>query len=256
MDGFKKGAIVTGSESGIGRAIAVALAADGFDVGVTWYREKSAGELTAEKVRALGRRAVLHQLDVRDSEAGARLIAEMAPELGGLGAFVNNAGVPQHTSFLDLDVPTWSDVLGVNLTAAFTLSQAAARLMVEQGRGGRIVNVTSVHEHLPHRASAAYATSKGGLGLLTKSMAVELAQHGINVNAVAPGEIATAMTESDGIDSRTLPRPAIPLGRPGDPREVAAVVAFLCGANSSYVTGASYLVDGGISLMGVVSNQV
>ena len=127
--------------------------------------------------------------------------------------------------------------------------------MVAQGRGGRIVNVTSVHEHVPLRGGAAYCAAKGGLGLLTKVMAFELAEHGITVNAVAPGEIATPMTGAEDVDPRTLPRPQVPLGRPGDANEVAAVVGFLASPEAAYVTGSSFVVDGGMLLMAAVSNE-
>jgi NAD(P)-dependent dehydrogenase (short-subunit alcohol dehydrogenase family) len=122
--------------------------------------------------------------------------------------------------------------------------------MIRQGEGGRIVNVTSVHEHQPRVGAAPYCAAKGGLGLLTQVMALELAEHRITVNAVAPGEIATPMTGQEDTDVRTERRPGVPLGRPGDAREVAAVIAFLAGPEASYVTGASWSVDGGMLRMG------
>jgi NAD(P)-dependent dehydrogenase (short-subunit alcohol dehydrogenase family) len=127
--------------------------------------------------------------------------------------------------------------------------------MVAQGEGGRIVNVTSVHEHVPLRGSSAYCAAKGGLGLLTKVMALELAEHGITVNAVAPGEIATPMTGQEDVDPHTVERQMIPMRRPGDAREIAAAIAFLCGPRSSYATGTSFVVDGGLLLMAAVANQ-
>jgi NAD(P)-dependent dehydrogenase (short-subunit alcohol dehydrogenase family) len=127
--------------------------------------------------------------------------------------------------------------------------------MAAAGRGGRIVNVTSVHEHVPLEGSAAYCAAKGGLGLLTKVMALELAPHGITVNAVAPGEIATPMTGADDVDPHTVERPGIPTGRPGDAREVAEVIVHLASPEASYTTGHSYVVDGGLLLMAAVANQ-
>jgi NAD(P)-dependent dehydrogenase (short-subunit alcohol dehydrogenase family) len=124
--------------------------------------------------------------------------------------------------------------------------------MVAQGRGGRIVNVTSVHEHVPLPGSSAYCAAKGGLGLLTKAMALELAEHGITANAVAPGEIATPMTEMEDVDPRAVERSAIPVGRPGDANEVASLIVWLCSDAAAYVTGSSYVIDGGLLLNAAV----
>jgi NAD(P)-dependent dehydrogenase (short-subunit alcohol dehydrogenase family) len=247
-------AIVTGSESGIGRAVAVALAEQGCDLGITWYRDEAMGKQTAEQVRALGRRAELRHLDLTRLPEAARVVDELADALGGVDVLVNDAGTGDTTSVLDLDYGTWREVLATDLDGAFLCLQRAARRMVQQGRGGRIVNITSVHEHYPLVGSAAYCAAKGGLGLLTKVAAIELGEHGITVNSVAPGEIATAMTGQEDENPRAPghERPGVPLGRPGDAREVAAVVAFLASPQSSYVTGASYLVDGGMVQMGPV----
>jgi NAD(P)-dependent dehydrogenase (short-subunit alcohol dehydrogenase family) len=137
-------------------------------------------------------------------------------------------------------------VIEVNLTGAFLLAQEAARQMIQRGRGGTIINVTSVHEHIPLPGSAPYTASKHGLGGLTKVMALELGEHGIRVNAVAPGQIATRMTGQEDQE----PSPAnVPLGRAGDAREVGALIAWLASENASYVTGASYVVDGGLMLI-------
>ena len=161
-----------------------------------------------------------------------------------------DAGTGTMTPFLDLEPEKVREVLDVDLLGPFLCSQKAARHMIRQGDGGRIVNVTSVHEHQPRVGAAPYCAAKGGLGLLTQVMALELAEHGITVNAVAPGEIATPMTGQEDTDPHTESRPGIPLGRPGDAREVAAVIAFLAGPDASYVTGASWSVDGGMLRMG------
>jgi NAD(P)-dependent dehydrogenase (short-subunit alcohol dehydrogenase family) len=255
MTGITRTAIVTGSDSGIGRATAVALARDGFDVGVTWHSDEAGAEATAAEVDDAGRRTIVRRLDGADPDRAATAIEEMAADLGRLDAFVNNAGTGHRTPFLELDLETWRRVLEVDLTAGFVLAQAAAKLMVAQGEGGRIVDVTSVHEHVPLRGNAAYCAAKGGLGMLTKAMALELAEHRITVNAVAPGEIATPMTGNEDVDPESVERPAIPLGRPGDAREIAAAIAFLCGPGASYVTGASLVADGGLLLMAAVANQ-
>jgi NAD(P)-dependent dehydrogenase (short-subunit alcohol dehydrogenase family) len=256
-DRAQRVAIVTGSESGIGRAIAVALAAQGCDVGITWFRDEAAGQATAEEVRALGRRAEVRHLDLTRLPDAADVVDELADVLGGVDVLVNDAGTGHSTPLLDLDLATWREVLATDLDGAFLCLQRAARRMVAAGRGGRIVNITSVHEHQPRVGAAAYCAAKGGLGLLTKVAALELAEHGITVNAVAPGEIATAMTGQEDEDP-TAPghgRPGVPLGRPGDAREVAAVVALLASADAGYVTGASWAVDGGMLQMGPMAGS-
>jgi NAD(P)-dependent dehydrogenase (short-subunit alcohol dehydrogenase family) len=159
---------------------------------------------------------------------------------------VNNAGYGSSAPFLDMTREEWEGVLDVDLTGAFLAGQAAARRMVDQGRGGVIVNVTSVHEHIPLSGSAPYTAAKHGLGGLTKVMALELGPHGIRVNAVAPGQIATRMTGQED----EPPSPAdVPLGRAGDAREVGALISWLASGKSTYVTGASFVIDGGLTLI-------
>ncbi|NWF25484.1 SDR family oxidoreductase [Streptomyces sp. PKU-EA00015] len=248
-------AIVTGADSGIGRATAVRLAAAGMDIGITFHTDREGGESTADEVRAHGRKAAVARMDLTRLPEAAGVVDDLAEELGRVDVLVNNAGTGTATPFLELDLETVRQVVDVDLIGPFLCGQHAARRMITQGDGGRIVNVTSVHEHQPRVGAAPYCAAKGGLGLLTQVMALELAEHGITVNAVAPGEIATPMTGQEDADVRRAERPGIPLRRPGDAREVAAVIAFLAGPDASYVTGASWSVDGGMLRMGPMAGS-
>ena len=247
-------AIVTGSDSGIGKATAVALAKAGYDVGITWHSDDQGAKETAAEVEQAGRRAEVRRLDLSQPQTAQTTIDELADALGGIDVLVNNAGRGGAGEFLSTSLEDWNDVLNVNLTGAFLCAQAAARRMVAAGTGGRIVNVTSVHEHVPLEHSSAYCASKGGLGLLTKVMALELADHGITVNAVAPGEIATEMTGNEDVDPHTVPRPGIPAGRPGHADEIAAAITYLASPEAAYTTGHSMVVDGGLLLMAAQAN--
>ncbi len=243
-------AIVTGSDSGIGKATAVALAEAGMDVGITWHTDSEGAEATAEEVRAQGRRAVVAQLDLTDVPACGDVIDQLADELGGLDVFVNNSGTGASVPVLELEYDQWRQILLTDLDGAFVCIQRAARRMVAAGNGGRIIAVTSVHEHQPRVGSGAYDAAKHGLGGLIKTLALELGQQSVTANTVAPGEIATPMTGQEDQDPHEVSRPGVPLGRPGDAREIASVIAFLASPAASYVTGASWAVDGGMLQMG------
>jgi NAD(P)-dependent dehydrogenase (short-subunit alcohol dehydrogenase family) len=242
-------AIVTGSDSGIGRATAVRLSADGFDVGVTWHEDEQGAQETADEVRRHGRRLEVRQLDLADLPDAADVIDDLAAALGGLDVLVNNAGTSRRGELLELSYDDWRHTLAVDLDGAFLCAQRAARLMVEQGRGGRIVNVTSVHEHTPLSDGGAYTVAKHGLGGLTKQLALELGRHGITVNAVAPGMVATPMTGLEDEDPSRHPKPQFPIPRPGDAREIASCIAWLCSPDARWTTGASFVVDGGFMLV-------
>ena len=243
-------AIVTGSDSGIGKATAVALAQAGYDVGVTFNRDEDGARDTAAEVESHGRRAAVRKLAVDDAADAARMIDEFADQLGEVDVLVNNAGTGIDEPFLEQSLDHWQHVIDTNLTGAFVAGQRAAQRMVEAGRKGAIVNITSVHEHIPKSGAAAYCASKGGLGLLTKVMALELAEHGIRVNAIAPGEISTPMTGQHDEDPGEQNREGVwPAGRPGHADEIAQFVVFLASEGASYATGASYVVDGGLMLM-------
>jgi NAD(P)-dependent dehydrogenase (short-subunit alcohol dehydrogenase family) len=250
MDFTPRTAIVTGADSGIGRSTAVALARAGLDVGITWYTDEAGAAATAEEVRTHGVRAVVARLDTSEVATAGDVVTALAGELGGVDVLVNNSGTGDSSPFLELDLASWNHVLDVDLNGAFMVMQAAARIMVEKGAGGRIIAVTSVHEHQPRVGSSAYDAAKHGLGGLVKTAALELGRHGITVNSVAPGEIATPMTGQTDEDPRGASRPGIPLGRPGHADEIADVIAFLASDAAGYVTGASWAVDGGMLQMG------
>jgi NAD(P)-dependent dehydrogenase (short-subunit alcohol dehydrogenase family) len=243
-----RSAIVTGADSGIGRATAQLLATEGFDVAITFHTDEAGARATAEEVQRRGQTAHVAHLDLATAEAGD-VVDDLAGRLGSLGVLVNCGGTGVAEPATDLDLTTWRRVLATDLDGAFLCAQRAARTMIEQGSGGRIVNVTSVHENVPRAGASAYCVAKAGLGMLTKVLALELSEHGILVNSVAPGEIATEMTDAATEDAYSTERAGNPLGRPGHVNEVASVIAFLASPRSSYVTGSSFTVDGGLTLM-------
>ncbi|MEI2265256.1 SDR family oxidoreductase [Erwinia sp. CGal63] len=244
----RKVAVVTASDSGIGKASAIMLAEQGYDIGVTWRSDEKGAQDTANRVRELGRRAEIVQLDLADAQEGGKALEALIGKLGRIDALVNNAGTNEQADFLETSFEAWRKVFTVDVDGAFVCGQIAARHMVQQGDGGRIVNITSVHEHTPLPNSVAYTAAKHALGGLTKSMALSLMPHNILVNSVAPGAIATPMNEMSDDDAHNVSIPEIPAGRPGDPREIASMVAWLCSEWASYTSGQSFVIDGGFTL--------
>lgn len=243
-------AVVTGGSRGIGRAVAAALAAQGWDIAFTYVRDQAAAAQTKSSVEAQGRRALAVQADVANRADVARLFASVAREFGRLDSLVNNAGiVGQPRSILDADDEHLSHVFRTNVLGSFFCAGEAARAMSTQrgGRGGTIVNMSSAaarHGGMPNEAH--YAASKGAIDSFTLALAKELPPHGIRVNAVRPGLIDTDIHEAHG--GQELVRrvgPTVPLGRAGSAAEVAEVVAFLAGPLSSYMHGALVDVAGG-----------
>jgi len=241
-------AIVTGADSGIGAATAELLASEGFDVGITYHSDRDGAEVTRAGVEQRGQRCFVAQQDLK-SAATADTISALIEQLGGLGVLVNNAGMGQGESSLSISYEAWRETMATDLDGPFLCAQRAARHLVDAGHGGRIINVTSVHEHVPRVGSAAYCAAKAGLGMLTKVLALEVAQHGVTVVSVAPGEVATPMTGQPEESAFHEERPGNPVGRPGHVNEIASVIAFLASPRSSYVTATSIVVDGGLMSM-------
>jgi glucose 1-dehydrogenase len=233
-------ALVTGANSGIGWATAERLQADGFALAFHTRKDDDEHRARFDEIAAGGR---AHWLvgDLADPAVPERLVAETLKELGRLDVLVNNAGTTAAKPALELTSEDFDAIFGVDVRGAFLLAVAAAKRMRTAG-GGVIVNVTSVHEHVPRPGFALYAPAKAALGMLTRSLALELAADAIRVNSVAPGAIATERNEeADDLGDE------IPLGRPGEPEEVAALVSYLASEEARYVTGASFLIDGGMS---------
>jgi NAD(P)-dependent dehydrogenase (short-subunit alcohol dehydrogenase family) len=242
-------AIVTGAGSGIGRATALLLAERGFDVAVTYHRNREGADALVAELEATGRRALAAELDLTQPDRADQVVERLADELGGVDALVNNAGVNPRAACLEETLEGWERTLAANLLGPWACARAAARDMIARGRQGRIVNVTSILAFVPLEGGAAYCAAKAALEMLTKVMALELAPQGIAVNAVAPGHTMTPMNyDVDQVGDRPIERPVIPLGRSAGPEEIARAIAFLATGEASYATGASLLVDGGLML--------
>ena len=247
LDGKK--ALVTGSSSGIGEAIALRFAREGADVAVHYHHGAGAVAAVVAEIEKLGRTSVALGANVGVAAEAEGLVASAVEGLGHLDILVNNAGVEIREPFLDVSEEHYDLVLDVNLKGAFFAAQAAARHMVERGAGGRIVNVSSIHEDVAFLNYTTYAASKGGLRMFTRTVCQELAPHGITVNDIAPGAIATRINQRTLGDGERLHelQALIPAGRLGEPDEVAGLAVFLASDEAAYVTGSTYYVDGGMS---------
>jgi glucose 1-dehydrogenase len=243
-----KVAIVTGGNSGIGKAIVLALAAQGANVVIDYVSDEAATEELEKQVAALGDQAIGVDADVSKVADLQMLVEQAVKGLGRLDVMVNNAGIETRTSVLETTEAQYEKVMDINLKSAFFGTQLAAKQMIAQGSGGRIVNISSVHEEWPMPGNAPYCLSKGGMMMLTRQAAQELGRYNINVVGVGPGAVATPIntaTMADPEKMKTLDA-AIPLGRMAQPEEIGNVVAFLAGDGASYLTGTTVFVDGGI----------
>jgi glucose 1-dehydrogenase len=243
-----KVALVTGSSSGIGEAIALAFAREGATVVVNYSRHEDAAQEVLEKIEGSGGKGLVVGADVSDPKEVEAMIQQAVGAFGRLDIMVNNAGMERKMPFLETPFEVWKETIAVNLTGTWLGCQAAAKQMVTQGDGGRIINVSSVHEDLAMPTNSPYCATKGGVRMLMRTLAVELAPNDITVNNIAPGAIETPMDaplEQNPDEIKEL-LSEIPLGRMGKPEEVANLALFLASDSSSYVTGSTLFVDGGM----------
>jgi L-rhamnose 1-dehydrogenase len=242
-----KAVLITGGSRGIGRATAIACAAQGADVAINVFADPEGTAGTADAVRALGRKVVVFEGDVADPDNAPAFVQAAVDGLGKVDVFVSNAGICPFHAFLDMPRETYERTVAVNMTGAYFMVQAAANRMVEQGRGGAIVAISSISALVGGEMQTHYTPTKAGVHSLMQSCAVALGRHGIRCNSVMPGTIATDINRDDLADpeKRRYMEGRIPLGRLGRPEDVASVVVFLASDMAAYVTGAAVLTDGG-----------
>jgi glucose 1-dehydrogenase len=245
-------AFITGSDSGIGQAIAEEFAKAGADVVVTFHTDSDGAKETARRVEAAGRRACIQALDVCDEESVALAFQEAQSQLGALDILVNNAGVGgKDGTVADMTTEDFDLVIKTDLYGPFFCTREFLRRQrTRAGQGGKIVNITSVHDSIPSPEAAAYGAAKGGLLTFTRSLALELAADRINVNAISPGLIRTPMTKERVEDPERMQKelPRIPWNRAGEPREVARLALYLVSNDADYVTGQNFTIDGGLEM--------
>jgi glucose 1-dehydrogenase len=243
-----KVAIVTGGNSGIGQAIVLELARQGANLVIDYVAHPEATEALEQQVIALGDQVIGVEADVSKIEDLQKLVAAAVEKFGRIDILVNNAGIETRTSILDTTEDQYNRVMDVNLKSAFFGTQIAAKQMIWQGSGGRIINISSIHEDWPMPGNTPYCLSKGGMRMLTRTAGVELAKQNIQVIGVGPGAVATPINQSTMQDAARVKAldDAIPLGRIATPEDIANVVAFLAGDGAGYITGTTVFVDGGL----------
>jgi glucose 1-dehydrogenase len=248
MDLQGKVAVVTGGNTGIGKAVVMALAAQGADIVIDYISNEEAEALLEAELKGLGDKVVGVKADVSKVEDLKTLVDTAVSTFGRLDIMVNNAGIETRTSILDTTEKQYDMVLDINLKSAFFGTQLAATQMIAQGGGGRIINMTSVHEDWPMPGNTAYCLSKGGMRMLTRTAGVELGPHNILVVGVGPGAVDTPINKATVADPKALATldAAIPLGRLAEPEEIASLVAFLAGPGASYLTATTIFADGGL----------
>jgi glucose 1-dehydrogenase len=243
-----KSAIVTGGDTGIGAAIIRALAAQGAGVVIDYVGDATPAQTLVAELARGGRKAIAVAADVSKAGDVENLVAQCVATFGGLDILINNAGIEHRYPFVDTPDAVWDLVIGVNLTGPYLCSKAAAKQMIAQGRGGRIVNISSVHEDVTAPTNSPYCAAKGGVRMLMRTIAVELAPYNITVNNVGPGAVDTPMDaatkNNPKLDDELLGE--IPLHRWGTPDEIAGLVAWLCTDAASYITGTTVFIDGGM----------